>query len=109
MTTEREYREWQRRNSQRHNRRRGRRDSKPNYLRLIILFLIVAIAIITVDRLPSFVTEYSNSLESLTKEFVTKVDEPVIYNPTADINEKDYGNIDILGKTIQYSGFFSQV
>ena len=101
---DREYQEWLKRSSQRHSYTNRRNTGKNNYLRLIILFLVVAVAVISTANLSSFFGEYGNSLEFLTKEFVTEIDEPVVYTPTADINNDNYQAIDAVGKTIKYSG-----
>ena len=40
---------------------------------------MVAVAVISTANLSSFFGEYGNSLEFLTKEFVTEIDEPVLW------------------------------
>lgn len=115
MTTEREYQEWQkRRNKQVKSRQRKKNNAN------FFVFLIVAISLgLTVksnpqiiDYLPpqfsSFFNAFRfrvNSLQSLTDEFITEIDEPVVINDNYHLLEKrNFSSIDQKAKSIKYAG-----
>lgn len=100
MATEREYREWK--------KRQKRRDSKPNAKNItstLWIFIIFISMALTIKNNPDFFYSLStNSLKRLTKEFVTEVDEPVIINQPVSLNNRKFTAIDNKAKSISYTG-----
>lgn len=114
MVTEREYREKQKRK----NRKPKSRNKKNNILAILWILIVFCSVAITIKNQPKYFvlnTEeltwdkvlnsfYNNSLRTLTKEFITEIDEPIIINNPVNLQYKKFTEIDRKAKNIQYSG-----
>lgn len=120
MATEREYREWQKRRNQQVKRLQKKR----NNLRFLA-FLILAISLfltltnnpkifsylqnqLASFQLSSFFNAFRfqvNSLKSLTEDFVTEIDEPILITDNYHLlATRDFTRIDQKAKSIKYTG-----
>ncbi|MGI0482120.1 transglutaminase domain-containing protein [Geminocystis sp. CENA526] len=117
MTTEREYQEWQKRRNKRQKPRKIKR--KKNHTLDILYVLIIFTSItLTIKNNPQyfnftrenltwqniFNTFANNSLRTLTQEFITKIDEPIVINNPVNLQSKKFTDIDNKAKSIQYNG-----
>ena len=105
MVTEREYRKWHKRN-QKKNKRSRRGSGFGSIFLFLIFFSSIYIAYKNNPNLLSSVTQFAqyNSLKSLTREFITKTNEPV--QPTAinNLEQVDFSTIDQIARNINYYG-----
>ncbi|MTF38175.1 transglutaminase domain-containing protein [Cyanobacterium aponinum] len=120
MTTEREYREW---HKQRNKQVKRRQRKKSNFG--FFVFLIIAISLgVTIKSNPQIIDYLQNQLESpnlssffnafrfrvnslksLTEEFITEIDEPVVITENYQLLEKrNFSDIDRKAKSIKYTG-----
>jgi transglutaminase/protease-like cytokinesis protein 3 len=103
MTTEREYREWQRRNRKKLQANR-RKSSSSSILLALIALLSVGF---TIKSNPDWLSLFSlanNSLKSLTQEFVTEIDEPIVYSANSNFENVNFQRIDQIAQSINYDG-----
>ena len=130
MTTEREYREWRRRKHRRdYTQRQLHRKGKAliRWLCIFIAVMFIAVVVKHNRQLFSFsqleqktssldVKDFdlkdwfhliklsANSLESLTQEFVTEIDEPIVIGDEYNILEGNFTYIDRQALKVQYHG-----
>ncbi len=120
MTTEREYREWQKRRNKQ-VKRRQKKKSNSNFLVFLVIIISLGVTVksnpqiidylqrqLESPQLSSFLNAFRfrvNSLKSLTDEFITEIDEPVIITDSYHLlAEKDFRSIDRKAKNIKYAG-----
>ncbi len=103
MATEREYREWQRRNQKKVKRRR-QNGSNHSILYFFIICLSFGLVVKQNPDFLSFISNQSNSLRSLTKEFVIEIDEPIVNFSSNNFESVNFDSIDKLAKSVPYNG-----
>ena len=103
MTTEREYQKGKKRDrkSFKANRRKG---SGHSILLLLIALLSVGLGIKNNPDWLSFLSYQNNSLRFLTREFITEIDEPIIYSSGDNFQNVNFKAIDQIAKSISYHG-----
>lgn len=115
MTTEREYRQEQKRRNKKH-KLRHQNNNILSILWVLIVFSSVALTIknnpqyfglnnrekLTWESILSFFS--NNSLRILTQEFITKIDEPIIINNPVNLQNQKFTGIDNKARSIQYTG-----
>jgi len=120
MATEREYREWQRRKNK-EVKRRQRKKNNSGFLAFLIISISLGITVKTNPQIinylqlqlespqvSSFLNVFRfrvNSLKSLTNEFITEIDEPVVITDNYHLLvSQDFRAIDKKAKSIKYAG-----
>lgn len=116
MVTKKEYQEWQRlKNKELKNRKK--KNNIISSLWILTVFLSIGLIIKNNPQLFGLNSEQlkwknllnaisfsPNSLKFLTEEFVTKVDEPVVINNPANLQEKRFIAIDNKARSVEYTG-----
>ena len=102
MAKEIKYREWRKsKNKQSKRRRQGRINP---ILWFSLGFLFVTFIITNNSDWLSFFPIQNNALKSLTREFVTEIDEPVFYSSGDNLQKNNFYPIDQLAKKVDYDG-----
>jgi len=115
MTTEREFREWEKKKKINKKTSRRKVQKKSNILWVLIAFCSIVLTIknnpqffgfsekLTWENIINSVT--NNALKKLTQEFITDTDEPVIINNPVNIQAKRFNRVDEKAKSIKYHGY----
>lgn len=115
MTTEREYRQGQKRR----RKRQKPRNKNNNILSILWVLIVFSSIALTIKNNPKYfslndqkqltwqgvLNSFSNnSLRILTQEFITKIDEPIVINNPVNLQHKKFTVIDSKARSIQYTG-----